>query len=158
VNDPLILAALLLATALLIAGAAALLTRRRGVGALGALILGAVLATTLAVALEALGQPKPLAFETPACRPGPKAEVLWGLAHEPVDIEILVATPCGDRLYVLPYTAEQAQQLQDAQRAAGPKGRDGTVRMGKARPGLGDDGDLRFYGEPQPPPPPKDAG
>jgi hypothetical protein len=104
-------------------------------------------------AIELLGRPKPLRLEW---RDAADAQVLSAVPVENEAIYVWLVTPDSSepRAYVLPWSVQAAQQLQDAMSQAQA---DGTaVRMTMPfEPSL-DDREPMFYAMPQPAMPPKD--
>ena len=101
---------------------------------------------------EFLGRPKPLSLEW---RDIANAQVLSGVPVENEAIYVWLTMPGSPepRAYVLPWSQNAAQQLQDA---FGKAEADGTaVEMAMPAAGL-DDGTPMFYALPQPPLPAKD--
>jgi hypothetical protein len=104
-------------------------------------------------ALDLLGRPKPLRLEW---RDAADAEVLSALPVENQAIYVWLITPDSPepRAYVLPWSLQAAQQLQDAMSQAQA---DGTaVRMTMPFESSLDDRAPMFYAMPQPAMPPKD--
>ena len=103
-------------------------------------------------AMELLGRPKPLRLEW---RDGAAAEVVSAVPVEDKAIYLWVAMPDEPepRAYVLPWSTQVAQQLQDAMNAAEAQGT--QVEMASSmEQGLDQDEPL-FYARPQPPMPAK---
>jgi hypothetical protein len=105
--------------------------------------------------VDLLSKPKPVDLEWWQAE-APEAEVL---ASRPVENEAIyvwlqlpdVAEP---RAYVLPWSRASAEQLQKAMREARQNG--GGVRMRLPFEASLDDGERKFYAQPQPALPPKD--
>jgi hypothetical protein len=103
--------------------------------------------------IELLGRPKPLRLEW---RGTADAQVLGAMPVENEAIYVWLVMPgaTGPCAYVLPWSLEAAQQLQDAMNQAEA---DGTgVRMGIPFEASLDDREPMFYAMPQPAMPPKD--
>jgi hypothetical protein len=103
--------------------------------------------------IELLGRPKPLRLEW---RGTADAQVLSALPVENEAIYVWLVMPGSTEpcAYVLPWSLEAAQQLQDAMNQAQA---DGTgVRMGMPFEASLDDREPMFYAMPQPAMPPKD--
>jgi hypothetical protein len=106
-------------------------------------------------AAELLGRPKPLRLEW---RDSAKAQVLAALPVENEAIYAWLITPTSPepRAYVLPWSQNAAQQLQDAMNKAEA---DGTAVQMTMSPEAGDDGgEPMFYAPPQPSLPAKNYG
>ena len=105
-------------------------------------------------ASELLGRPKPLGLEW---RDVEKAQVLSGVAVENEAIYLWLTVPGSPepRAYVLPWSQNAAQQLQDATGKAEADGTAVEMAMPSDRGGL-DTGQPMFYAQPQPPLPAKD--
>ena len=104
-------------------------------------------------AIELLGRPKPLRLEW---RDAADAEVLSAVPVENEAIYVWLVTPDSSepRAYVLPWSVQAAQQLQEAQSQAEA---DGTgVRMTMPFESSLDDREPMFYAMPQPAMAPKD--
>lgn len=105
--------------------------------------------------VDLLGWPKPLRLEW---RSADEATVLAARMREGKAIYVWLES--GDatepRSYVLPWNMETAQQLQNALQERESKG--SKVQMTMAPGSGGGDGTPKFYAQPQPSPPPKDAG
>ena len=104
-------------------------------------------------ASELLGRPKPFGLEW---REATKAEVLSAVPVENEAIYVWLTLPGSPepRAYVLPWSQNAAQQLQDAM---GKAEADGTaVEMGKPSEAGLDTREPMFYPRPQPPMPEKD--
>jgi hypothetical protein len=104
-------------------------------------------------AIELLGRPKPLRLEW---REAADAEVLSAVPVENEAIYVWLITPDSSepRAYVLPWSVQAAQQLQEARSQAEA---DGTgVRMTMPFESSLHDREPMFYAMPQPAMPPKD--
>ena len=126
---------------------------RLKLGALGAAVL--FLPAAYAGFLHLLSMPKPVGLEwwqTEAA----DAEVLASRMVEDEGIYLWLQLPdlAEPRAYVLPWDRASAEQLQRAMRAAEQIGGDVQMRL-PFEPSL-DDGERKFYAQPQPAPPPKD--
>jgi hypothetical protein len=105
--------------------------------------------------VDLLSKPKPVGLEwwqTEAA----DAEVLASRLVEDEGIYLWLQLPdlAEPRAYVLPWDRASAEQLQRAMRAAEQIGGDVQMRL-PFEPSL-DDGERKFYAQPQPAPPPKD--
>jgi hypothetical protein len=113
----------------------------------------ALVAVIYGGASELLGRPKPLWLEW---RSADKAQVVSAVPVENQAIYLWITVPASPepRTYVLPWSQEAAQQLQNAMNEAEA---DGTqVEMAMALAGDPDHAEPVFYAKPQPPLPLKD--
>ena len=103
--------------------------------------------------IELLGRPKPLRLEW---RDAADAQVLGALPVENQAIYLWLVTPASPepRAYVLPWSVQAAQQLQDALSEAQANGT--AVQMTLPFEASLDDRAPMFYAMPQPAMPPKD--
>jgi hypothetical protein len=103
--------------------------------------------------IELLGRPKPLRLEW---RGTADAQVLGAMPVENEAIYVWLIMPGSSEpcAYVLPWSVEVAQQLQDAMNRAEAEGT--AVRMGLPFEASLDDREPMFYAMPQPAMPPKD--
>ncbi|MER9234182.1 hypothetical protein NKI56_19135 [Mesorhizobium sp. M0622] len=105
-------------------------------------------------ASELLGRPKPLTLEW---RDTAKAQVVGAVPVENEAIYVWLTTPGSTepRFYVLPWSQQAAQQLQDAMGKAEADGTGVEMKMQTADAGL-DTREPMFYARPQPALPAKD--
>ena len=105
-------------------------------------------------ASELLGRPKPLTLEW---RDTAKAQVVGAVPVENEAIYVWLTTPGSTepRAYVLPWSQQAAQQLQDAMGKAEADGTGVEMKMQTADAGL-DTREPMFYARPQPALPAKD--
>ncbi|MER9237210.1 hypothetical protein NKI56_35500 [Mesorhizobium sp. M0622] len=105
-------------------------------------------------ASELLGRPKPLGLEW---RDTAKAQVVGAVPVENEAIYVWLTTPGSTepRSYVLPWSQQAAQQLQDAMGKAEADGTGVEMKMQTADAGL-DTREPMFYARPQPALPAKD--
>ncbi|MER9756614.1 hypothetical protein NKJ46_24830 [Mesorhizobium sp. M0166] len=105
-------------------------------------------------ASELLGRPKPLTLEW---RDTAKAQVVGAVPVENEAIYVWLTTPgtIEPRFYVLPWSQQAAQQLQDAMGKAEADGTGVEMKMQTADAGL-DTREPMFYARPQPALPVKD--
>jgi hypothetical protein len=140
----------------LVLGAFIFLILPRAAAARRALSVGLFLVLIAIVyggAVELLGRPKPLRLEW---RDAADAQVLGAVPVENEAIYVWLVTPdsAEPRAYVLPWSVQAAQQLQDAMGQAEAEGT--AVRMTLPfEPSL-EDREPMFYALPQPAMPPKD--
>ena len=113
----------------------------------------ALIAVVYIGASELLGRPKPLGLEW---RDVEKAQVLSGVPVENDAIYLWLTVPGSPepRAYVLPWSQNAAQQLQDATGKAEAEGT--AVEMAMPSGGGLDTREPMFYAQPQPPLPAKD--
>ena len=105
--------------------------------------------------VDLLSRPKPVSLEWWQSS-AEEATVLGSQLQENEGIHLWLQLPdvAEPRAYVLPWSRETAERLQEAQRAAEQEGGDVRMRM-PFEPSL-DDLEPRFYAEPQQALPPKD--
>ncbi|ESY94391.1 hypothetical protein [Mesorhizobium sp. LNHC209A00] len=105
-------------------------------------------------ASELLGRPKPLTLEW---RDTAKAQVVGAVPVENEAIYVWLITPVSTepRFYVLPWSQQAAQQLQDAMGKAEADGTGVEMKMQTTDAGLNARAPM-FYARPQPPLPAKD--
>ncbi len=145
-------AVVVIATAL--AGIAVWAPRSTGVK-LSALVLSALLMATAYTGLvDLLGKPKPVTMEWAAAAV-PEATVVAALPREGEAIYLWLRFDDSPepRAYVLPWSREIAEQLQQATRQAAAEGTE--VRMRRPFESAPDANEPVFYAEPQPALPPK---
>ncbi len=110
-------------------------------------LMGIIVAIGL---LEMQARPKPISMEM--FRSPEEADVLWYELHEGVDIMVLL--DLGEpRLYVLPWSQKQAEELHKAGKEAGEDG--GTLKMRLPFERSLEKDSPMFYALPQPMPPAK---
>ena len=121
--------------------------------ALGATLL--FMPTAYASMMQLLSMPKPATYEWWHGQAG-EATVLGSSMQEGKGIYLWLQLPDvpEPRAYVLPWSRNLAEQLQTAQREA-EENRSGVQMRLPFEPSL-DDGERKFYAQPQPAPPPKD--
>jgi hypothetical protein len=112
-----------------------------------------LIAVVYAGSIELLGRPKPLRLEW---RGGADAQVLSAMPVENEAIYVWLVMPGSSepRAYVLPWSLEAAQQLQEAMNQAEADG--SAVHMAMPYEASLDDREPMFYPMPQPAMPPKD--
>jgi hypothetical protein len=105
--------------------------------------------------VDLLSRPKPVSMEWWQ-NGAEEATVLGSLLQENEGIHLWLQLPglAEPRAYVLPWSRETAERLQEAQRSAEQEGGDLRMRMPFER--SFDDLEPRFYAQPQPALPPKD--
>lgn len=146
-----------LATALAIICAWA--PRRRAVKLMALAVFALFLPLGYAAMADLLSRPKPVTIAWWE-RAAPEATVLAGQIREEEGIYLwlLLEENAEPRAYRLPWNRDQAQQLQDALRAAQEQGTEVKVRQPFAEePSLDGSDEPMFYPEPQPSLPEKDG-
>lgn len=141
--------------ALLLGGFVFLILPHAGLGrrALSVGVFVALIAVVYGGGIELLGRPKPLRLEW---RDAADAQVVGAVPVEDEAIYVWLVTPTSPepRAYVLPWSVQVAQQLQDALNQAAATGT--GVRMTMPFELSLDDREPLFYAMPQPAMPPKD--
>ena len=120
----------------------------------------AILPLSYASMAALLSKPKPMSLEW-ARSATTDASVLGASVREGQGSYLLLELPNAEepRYYVLPWSEQAAQQLQQAQREAEDSGADLGMRLPDEpfEKGIAE-GEPMFYPKPQPAPPPKDYG
>ncbi len=127
-------------------------------GTLGVILFLGLTASVYAAVLEGMGRPKPLQVEWPwTTSAANRAQVLAAIPLEDVAIYVWLAMPARQdpQSYVLPWSTEKAQELQNAMSKAEAEGTAVEMAIGSYESGL-DTREPLFYALPQPPMPAKD--